>query len=67
MIIKAKYFTAIMLIILFTSGLVYQITDKTNNFGLILLGMTIGSFFGIISYCSAIYYGTKIASKFFKY
>jgi hypothetical protein len=66
MIIKAKYIAAIVLVILFTSGLIYEITDRTNSFYFILSGISLGSFLGVGFYCLLAHYGYRLVSKFFK-
>lgn len=66
MIIKAKYLASIILIVLFASGLIYEITDKADSFYFILSGISLGSTLGIGFYCLFAHYGDRLFSKFFK-
>jgi hypothetical protein len=66
MVIKAKYITALILIVLFCSGLIYEVTGKSNSFSFILLGISLGSALGITSYCASVHWGSKLLSKIFK-
>jgi len=66
MIIKAKYIAALILIVLFSSSLIYEVTGRSNSFGFILLGVLLGSVLGIISYCASVHWGSRLLSKIFK-
>lgn len=66
MIIKAKYITALILIIFFASALIYEVTGKSNSFSFILLGISLGSVLGILSYCMSVHFGFKLITKIFK-
>jgi hypothetical protein len=66
MLIKAKYLTAIILLVLFCSTLIYEITGGSNSFVFILASIAVGSTLGMATYCAAVHYGSKVMSKFFK-
>jgi hypothetical protein len=66
MVIKAKYITALILIVLFSSSLIYEVTGGSNSFGFILLGISLGSVLGVISYCISVHWGSRLLSKIFK-
>jgi hypothetical protein len=66
MVIKAKYLTAIILLAIFCSSLIYEITGGSNSFSFILSGIIIGSALGVSTYCAVVHYGSKVMSKFFK-
>jgi len=66
MIIKAKYITALILIVLFSSALIYEVTGGSNSFAFILLGISLGSVLGVTSYCASIHWGSRLLSKIFK-
>jgi membrane protein DedA with SNARE-associated domain len=60
-----KYSSVIFGMLVLSSSYIYNITDKTINFYLLLGGMTIGCFVGIAIYIIGAIYGSKVYHKYF--